>query len=112
MTMNGKILSCVYEALDEGNEERREQGLPPLDKSPATPIHGTESGFDSLSLINFVIAVEEGLERDFGVPIMLSDDRALSQEPSPFETIQTLVAYIEALLNDHQKSGLPQGKVG
>jgi acyl carrier protein len=100
--MNEKVLSCVYEALDEGNEERQEQALPPLEKSPTTPIHGTESGFDSLSLINFVIAVEDGLERDFGVPIMLSDDRALSQEPSPFETVQTLVAYIEALLAEQR----------
>lgn len=100
--MNEKVLSCVYEALDESNEERSEQGLPLLEKSPATPIHGTESGFDSLALINFVIAVEEGLERDFGVPIMLSDDRALSQEPSPFEVVQTLVAYIESLLAEQR----------
>lgn len=96
------VLSCVYEALDEGNEDRLSQDLPPLEKSPNTPIHGTDSGFDSLGLINFVIAVEEGLERDFGVPVVLSDDRALDREPSPFETVQTLVEYIDVLLSEQR----------
>lgn len=98
-----EILRCVYRALDESNEERREQGLPAVEKSPATPIHGTESSFDSLGLINFIIAVEEGLEHDFGPAIILSDDRALSEAPSPFESIQALVDYIGVLFAERQR---------
>lgn len=96
--MNEKVLQCVYAAIDEANEDR--QDLPPLEKSPETPVHGTDSGLDSLGLINFVVAVEEGIERDFGATIVLSDDRALSQEPSPFERVGTLVAYIDLLLSE------------
>lgn len=99
--MNEKVLGCVYEAVDEANEDRQDR--PPLEKSPDTPIHGTESGLDSLGLINFVIAVEETVERDFGAEIVLSDDRALSHEPSPFESIGTLVGYIEVLLDEQQR---------
>lgn len=94
--MDEKVLTCVYAAIDEGNLDRGDR--PPLEKSLDTPIHGTDSGFDSLGLINFVVAVEENVERDLGVMIVLSDDRALSQESSPFESVRTLVAYIEALL--------------
>jgi acyl carrier protein len=99
--MNEKVLECVYAAIDEANEDR--QDLPPLEKSPETPIHGTESGLDSLGLINFVVAVEEGVERDLGVAILLSDDRALAQEANPFETVETLVAYIDLLLSEQQR---------
>jgi acyl carrier protein len=98
-----EVLDCVYRALDESNEDRREQDLPPLEKSPSTPIHGTESGFDSLGLINFVIAVEESLEQRLGVPVVLSDDRAHTHEPSPFESIQTLTGYIDLLLTEQRR---------
>jgi len=101
--MNEKVLSCVYAAIDEANEDRTDTDLPPLEKSPETPIHGSASGLDSLGLINFVVAVEEGVERDVGVPIMLSDDRSLTQEPNPFESVRTLVDYIDVLLSEQRR---------
>lgn len=99
--MNEKVLECVYAAIDEANEDRQDR--PPLEKSVETPIHGTASGLDSLGLINFVVAVEEGVERDLGATIMLSDDRTLVQEPSPFESVGTLVDYIEVLLSEQRQ---------
>jgi len=96
--MNEKVLRCVYAAIDETNAERPD--LPPLEKSPDTPIHGSASEFDSLALINFIVAVEEGVERELGVPIVLSDDRSLSRDPSPFESIATLVDYVDGLLSE------------
>lgn len=95
--MNDQVLACVYDAIDEGNLDRGD--APPLEKSLDTPIHGSASGFDSLGLINFVVAVEENVEREIGVAILLSDDRALSQDPSPFQSVRTLVDYIEDLLS-------------
>jgi len=96
--MNEETLGCVYAAIDEANEDR--DGLPPLEKSPTTPIHGTASGLDSLGLINFVVAVEEEVEKRFGAEIVLSDDRSLSAEPSPFESVGALAAYIDVLLGE------------
>lgn len=98
--MNEKVLACVYAAIDEANEDR--QDLPQLEKSLETPIHGTASGLDSLGLINFVVAVEEEIDRDLGVTITLSDDRSLSQEPSPFESVRTLVEYIDVLIAEQR----------
>ena len=95
-----KILSCVYAAVDEANEDRVD--LPPLKKSPDTPIQGVGTDLDSLALINFLVATEEKVEQEFQVVVPLSDDRALIQEPSPFKTISTVVAYVEELLREHR----------
>lgn len=94
--MNEQILECIYAAIDEANEDRGD--LPPLEKARRTPIHGTADGLDSLGLINFVVAVEENVERACGTTITLSDDRSLSHEPSPFQTVDTLEQYIDGLL--------------
>jgi acyl carrier protein len=95
-----EIVDCIYAAVDESNLER--EGEEPMAKSPDTPIHGSGSTLDSLGLINFVVAVEENVEREFGVSIMLADDRALAQEPSPFDSIGALAAYVELLLQEQE----------
>lgn len=98
--MDDRIVACIYAAVDEANEER--DGKPPIAKSPETSIHGDASGLDSLGLINFVVAVEENVEREFGRPILLADDRALTREPSPFDSIAELGAYVEELLQEQE----------
>jgi len=98
--MSEEVLECVYVAIDEANEDRQDR--PPLEKALETPIHGTASGLDSLGFINFVVAIEEEVERAFGVAIVLGDDRALSREPSPFESVRTLVEYVDVLLSEQR----------
>lgn len=96
--MNDRVAQCIYAAIDDANLERDEGPL--LKKSPETPIHGDASGLDSLGLINFVVAVEEQVEIAFEVSLVLSDDRALAQEPSPFDSVASLAAYVEMLLEE------------
>jgi hypothetical protein len=43
-----------------------------------------------------------GALRDRGCPIVLSDERAVSQKRSPFRTVTTLVEYIGSLLQAEQ----------
>jgi acyl carrier protein len=104
--MNQQVVECLYLAIDDINRDRGDK--PPLEKSLDTPIYGTASDLDSLGLINFVVAAEEEVERSFDVPIMLGDDRALSAEPSPFQSIGTLAAYVESLLEEQ----LPAPELG
>jgi len=99
--MNERVIECVYEAIDEANRDR--QDLPPLEKSLETRLHGTEHGLDSLGLINLLVAAEEGIEREFGVVVVLGDDRAFSMEPPPFESVRALVPYIEELLDEQRR---------
>lgn len=100
--MNEKVLECIYAAIDDANQDR--DGKEPLEKSLDTPIHGAESGLDSLGLVNFIVIVEEGLEQVFDSPLMLSDERALDADPSPFLSVRTLAKYIETLLGEQQGS--------
>ena len=55
---------------------------------------------DSLGLINLIVTVEQNIEDDFDITITLADERAMSQEHSPFRTIKTLTDYIEILLEE------------
>ncbi len=94
--VNEKIIACLYDAIDEINRQRPDEA--PLEKSPETPLFGSSSDLDSLGLVNFIVAAEQKVEEEFGTPIVLADDRALSREPSPFSSVGALAEYIDELL--------------
>ena len=71
-----------------------------LEKYTNTVLFGEGGKLDSLGLINLVVAVEQNIEDEFDVTITLADERAMSQETSPFRTIGTLMDYIEMLLGE------------
>ncbi len=96
--MKNDILDAVYAAIDQVN--RQNPGSKPIVKAPGTPLYGSASDLDSLGLISLVVAVEQTVEQKVSVPITLVDDKALSQEISPFSTVQTLVDYIDGLVRD------------
>jgi RNase H-fold protein (predicted Holliday junction resolvase) len=53
-----------------------------------------------LALVSLIIEVEEKINDEFGVPITLADERALSQKNSPFLTLQTLTQYVSQLIDE------------
>ncbi|MCL4267598.1 MAG: acyl carrier protein [Anaerolineae bacterium] len=98
MTDIERTTEAVFQAIDELNDI-----LPPerrLQKSPDTVLYGSGGRLDSLELVNLIVAAEQNIEDEFGVPITLADERAMSQRNSPFRTVATLVAYITALLKE------------
>src|SRR5437660_601752 len=97
--MKEQVLDAVYGAIDARNKQRPDD--PAVKKSPDTALFGSSSQIDSLGLVNLIVATEEKIPRMSGVAITLADDRALSRDPSPFSTVQTLVDYIELLLHEH-----------
>ena len=101
--MRQQIIEAVYKAIDYTNRQR--EGEPPIRKSMETALFGSSSDLDSLGLVNLVVSVEEKIEEAFSTSITLADDRALSQEMSPFSTVESLVNYIEALLKEKKASG-------
>jgi acyl carrier protein len=96
--MQERILDTLYKAIDELNRQSRSAS--PLSKSTETALYGSGSELDSLGLVNFVVAVEEQVELEFGVAIVLADDRALAQDPSPFRSVGALADYVEVLLRE------------
>jgi acyl carrier protein len=61
-----------------------------LEKGPATPLVGQDSGLDSLAFVNFVVAVEEMCAQRFGVQISLLDGETAANESVQFTCVGDL----------------------
>jgi acyl carrier protein len=96
--MKQQIIEAIHSVIDDYNRQNPKQK--PVTKTPETALYGSKSEIDSLGLINLVVGVEQNIEQSFDRTITLADDRALSQEVSPFSTICTLADYIEVLLKE------------
>ncbi len=91
------ILELVLNAIEMTNNMREEDRQIP--RSETTELFGTNGHLDSMGLVAFLIDIEESL-LDEDLQITLSDERAMSQSKSPFRTVDTLVCYIEMLINE------------
>jgi|TARA_B100000959_G_scaffold170918_1_gene178975 acyl carrier protein len=99
MTEREKILNSIYEALNEVNEELPDDQQ--LEKSPDTVLLGESGKIESIDLVNILVATEENVEEAFGVPVSITDERAVSEKNSPFTTIGTLCDFISNLLREN-----------
>jgi acyl carrier protein len=93
------ILTVVLEAVAEFNEQLDDDHR--LDLNPETRLLGKSSKLDSFGLVNLIIVVEEKLYSKFDKAITLADERAMSQEHSPFRSVQSLAEYAYTLLSEN-----------
>ena len=93
-----EVLAAVMESVSEYNEQLEAEKK--LELSPETRLLGKESKLDSFGLVNLIILVEEKLYEKFEHSITLADERAMSQERSPFRSIESLAEYAFILLNE------------
>ncbi|MDP6735144.1 MAG: hypothetical protein QF732_01415 [Nitrospinaceae bacterium] len=98
MTQRDKVLKSIYEAVDEVNEQLPEERT--LEKSPDTVLLGEAGRLESIELVNILVATESNVEDAFGVPISVTDERAISEKNSPFKTIESLCNFISNLLEE------------
>lgn len=94
--MKDKIVSLIYSSIDEINLQNGPDKQ--LAKTESTVIFGRNSILDSLGLVNLIVSLEESINDELNVEITLADERAMSQESSPFRTVSTLAEYIINLL--------------
>src|SRR5262249_58030703 len=91
-----RVLEAVYRAIDEVNlqlpADRR------LKKSSETALFGRAGSLDSLGLVNLIVAVEQAVEDELGASVTLADEKAMSQNASPFRTVGSLAAYVQRQL--------------
>jgi acyl carrier protein len=91
-----QVLRIVFDALESLNQELDEAERVAI--GPTTPLFGPDATLDSLSLVSVIVDVETALTVQWGAPISLTDDRAMSREISPFDDVGTLTDYILELL--------------
>jgi len=91
-------LKLIYEVIDELNLELEENAQ--LERSIDAKIFGQGSVLDSMGLINFITLIEEKIEEETGKFISIADERAMSLESSPFQSVSSLKDYIDTLLSE------------
>jgi acyl carrier protein len=94
--MNDTILNIIYNAIDELNEHRASGNL--IKKNGDTVLLGKNSALDSLSLINFIVSVEQKIEEKFDKEISITDENTLNGSESPLNSINLLTEHIAKLI--------------
>lgn len=92
------IEEIIIEAVKEINEELENPNL--AKPNGKTKLFGAAGNLDSLGLVNLISTIEERVGDEFDQDITLADERAMSQQRSPFRNIETLAAYIKTLLEE------------
>jgi acyl carrier protein len=87
----GELLELIGQCAKEVSEQQ--QVTLPADIGPDTRLFGKPGLFDSIGLVSLVLAVEEAVEDEYGVTIALADQRAMSQNSSPFRSMQSLAEH-------------------
>jgi acyl carrier protein len=59
-----------------------------------TKLFGEGSPIDSLTLVSFIVELEAVFSTELNTEIVLTDDRAMTREKSPFESADELANYI------------------
>jgi|WetSurMetagenome_2_1015567.scaffolds.fasta_scaffold1714063_1 acyl carrier protein len=97
-----KIIKIVINCLKEAGEEQSDAYL--INSDEQTIIFGEDGKLDSLSLVAFISNVEEKIAEEYKTDIVIANERAMSQNFSPFRTVETLASFIEELLQENQNS--------
>jgi hypothetical protein len=101
--LKARLLEATLATIDEVNEylpdDRR------LVRSPSTKLFGEQGALDSLGLVNFLLALEGRIADDFGQPVTLVSERALSQRSSPFATVASLAEYAAEVVDQSRRDG-------
>ena len=94
--MDSELLDLILGVANELNERLEHKIL--VDRCADAPLYGQEGVLDSLSLVVFIVAVEQAIEEKLAKRIILANERALSQRHSPFQTIGALAEYSKRLI--------------
>jgi D-alanine--poly(phosphoribitol) ligase subunit 2 len=89
--MKEKIMALVIAAAEQVDEDHRVSSEGELNAD--TRLFGAGSLLDSLGLVTLIVELEQAIQEQMNVIVSLADEKALSQERSPFRTIGTLAEY-------------------
>ncbi len=99
MTNRDSIVQLLHRTIDVINAQ-----LPnarKLAKSPDFPFVGPDSTVESLTLMSFIVEVEDRIHEEIGLEFALADGIGLPLEHNPFRTLDSLVNDIVMRLDRH-----------
>ena len=67
--------------------------------NPDTKLFGSDGALDSMGLVTLIVAVEQAIEDKYDDAVALADEKALSQQRSPYRTVTTLAEYAASQLS-------------
>ncbi len=65
-----------------------------------TTLFGPNGILRSMDLVVLIVDLEEKIESEYGISLILADDKAMSQQKSPFRTVSSLSRYICMLMGE------------
>lgn len=92
------VQGIIYRALQNLNAELPPNAQVAINKE--TLLLGENSLLDSLSLVSVIIDVETAVQDELARTVSLTDDRAMSHQPSPYVDVRALLTYILLLLSE------------
>lgn len=99
-----RIERFIMNILQELNEVIEERITEPLDNN--TKIFGRNGLLDSMDLVSLIVDLEKKIEDEFGISLIIADERAMSEKKSPFRTVLSLAEYICALIEEEKEKGV------
>ena len=97
MVEQERIVKIVFSAIDEFNEQEPQKQL---EKALETSLFGQTGQLASLDLVTLIVETEDKIAEELGVTLILADEKAMSQQNSPFRNVEALVNYIAVLLEE------------
>ena len=102
LKLNSLIVSCLKETLSEIDDEN---SIPLNSINRDTRLLGRQAVLDSMGLVTLIVNIEQLLHEHNGIVVTIVDERAMSQEKSPFRTVGSLSEYISLLVEEQEQNG-------
>jgi acyl carrier protein len=93
--MPDPIEKIVLDVVAEINEELQVETL----KHPNGDTKLFEA-LDSMAVLDFILGVEESLQRKYGRYIQIANEKSMDPESTPFKTVESAVAFIRERVSD------------
>lgn len=93
-------MTIIRDAVLQLNSFRKEGDA--IEFSENFVLFGPGAVIDSLDLVNVITEVEESISDEFDLALSLTDDRAMTREVSPYDSVSTLKEYVLELLSEKQ----------
>lgn len=90
------IEDIIYPVLEEFKEDEELD----FELSEDLELYGQKSVFDSLSLVRFIVNIQDKILEVTDKDISLVNSDVMSKTDSPFKTVKTFSKYIEELISN------------